>query len=64
MRCWRRLHNKELHNLYTLPNIIRVIESRRMRWARYVACMRETINSYKTCIGKLEEKTPCRRHRH
>jgi hypothetical protein len=34
---WRRLHNEELHNLYTLPNIIRVIKSRRMRWADHVA---------------------------
>jgi hypothetical protein len=37
---WRRLHNKELHNLYTLSNIIRVIKSRRMRWAGQVAQMR------------------------
>jgi hypothetical protein len=36
-RDWRRLHNKELHNLYTSLNIIRVIKSRRMRWAAHVA---------------------------
>jgi len=36
---WRRLHNKELHNWYTSPNIIRVIISRRMRRARHVTCM-------------------------
>jgi hypothetical protein len=34
---WRRLHNKECHNLYTSPNIIRMIKSRRMRWVEYVA---------------------------
>jgi hypothetical protein len=33
---WRKLHNEELHNLYSLPNIIRMIKSRRMRWARHV----------------------------
>jgi hypothetical protein len=36
---WRKLHNEELHNLYSLPNIIRMIKSRRMRWARHVARM-------------------------
>jgi hypothetical protein len=38
---WRRLHNEELHNLYTSPNIIRVIKWRRMRWARHVAHWRD-----------------------
>jgi hypothetical protein len=36
---WRRLHNEELHNLYTLPNIVRAIESKRMRWEGHVACI-------------------------
>jgi hypothetical protein len=36
---WRRLHNKELHALYSSPNIIRVIKSRKLRWAEHVACM-------------------------
>jgi hypothetical protein len=36
---WRKLHNEELHNLYSLPSVIRMIKSRRMRWARYVARM-------------------------
>jgi hypothetical protein len=36
---WRKLHNEELHNLYSLPNIIRMIKSRRMRWAGHVARM-------------------------
>jgi hypothetical protein len=38
---WRRLHNKELYALYSSPNIIRVIKSRRPRWAGHVACMGE-----------------------
>jgi hypothetical protein len=37
--AWRKLHEEELHNLYCSPNIIRMIESRRMRWAGHVACM-------------------------
>jgi hypothetical protein len=36
---WRRLHNEELCNLYTSPDIVRVMKSRRMRWVDYVACM-------------------------
>jgi hypothetical protein len=39
---WRKLHNKELHDLYSSPNIIRIIKSRRMRWAGHVARMGET----------------------
>jgi hypothetical protein len=38
---WRKLHNKELHNLNSSPNITRQFKSRRMRWARNVACMGE-----------------------
>jgi hypothetical protein len=51
---WRRLHNEELHNLYTSLNIIRVIKSRRMRWAGHVACM----------VGKPVRKRPRGRHKH
>jgi hypothetical protein len=44
---WRKLHNEELHILYTSPNIIRQIKSRIMRWAGHVACMGEERNVYK-----------------
>jgi len=53
---WRRLHNEKLHNLYALPNNIRVIKSRRMRWSTYVARLQER-NGYKSLIGKPEGKT-------
>jgi len=46
---WRRLHNAELNDLYTSPNIVRVIKSRRMRWAGHVASMAEG----RGCIGSL-----------
>jgi hypothetical protein len=51
---WRNLHNKELHNLFVSPNIISVIKSRRMRWERHVACMKETRNAYSILVGKPE----------
>jgi hypothetical protein len=44
---WRKLHNKELHNLFSSPNIIRMVKSRRMRWAGHVAGMGEKKNSYR-----------------
>jgi hypothetical protein len=47
--AWRRLYNEELHNLYILPNVIRVIKSRRMRWVGLVAHMGEMRNAYKIC---------------
>jgi hypothetical protein len=45
MGGWRKLHNEELHNLYSSPSIIRMIMSRRMRWAGHVAHMRELLNA-------------------
>jgi hypothetical protein len=60
---WRKLHNEELHNLYSSPNIIRMIESRRMRWAGRVARMGETRNAYRILVGKPEEKRPLGRPR-
>jgi hypothetical protein len=53
---WRKLHNEELHNLYSSPNIIRMIKSRRMRWAGHVARMREKRNAYRILVGKPEER--------
>jgi hypothetical protein len=61
---WRRLHNEKLHNLYTSPDIIRVIKSKRMRWVGHVACMGEIRNAYNILVGKPEGKKPHGRHRH
>jgi hypothetical protein len=44
---WRKLHNEELHNLYSSPSIIRVIKSRRMKWEGHVARMGEKRNAYR-----------------
>jgi hypothetical protein len=53
---WRKLHNEELHNLYSLPSTIRMIKLRRMRRAGHVACMREKCNSYRIFVGEPEGK--------
>jgi hypothetical protein len=50
---WRKLHNEELHNLYSSPSIIRMIKSRRMRWAGHVARMGKR-NAYRILVGKPE----------
>jgi hypothetical protein len=55
---WRKLHNEELHNLYSSPDIIRQVKSRRMRWAGHVACMGEERKVYKVLVGKPEGKRP------
>jgi hypothetical protein len=55
---WRKLHNEELHNLYSSPDIIRQVNSRRMGWAGHVACMGEERKVYKVLGGKLEVKRP------
>jgi hypothetical protein len=49
---WRKLHSGELHNLYSSPDIIRRIKSRRMRWAGHVARMGEGGNVYRVLVGK------------
>jgi hypothetical protein len=61
---WRKFHNDELHNLYSSPNIIRVIKSRRMRWAGHVAHMGEGRGIYRVLVGRPEGKRPMERHRH
>jgi hypothetical protein len=63
MGGWRKLH-EELHNLHSSPSIIRIIKSRRMRWAVHVPRMREKMNVYKLLVGKPEGKRPLRRPRH
>jgi hypothetical protein len=60
---WRKLHSGELHNLYSSPDIIKQIKSRRMRWAGHVARMRGGRNMYKVLVGKPEGKRPLERLR-
>jgi hypothetical protein len=55
---WRKLHNKELHNLYSSPSLTRMIKSRWMIWAGHVAQMGEKRNSYRILVGKPERKKP------
>jgi hypothetical protein len=61
---WRRSHNEELNDLYSSPNIIRVIKSRRMRWAEHVACMGEGRDSYRILVRRPEGRRPLGRPRH
>jgi hypothetical protein len=58
---WRKLHNEELHNLYSSPRIIRMIKSRRMRWAGHVAWMGRS--AYRILVEKPEGKRPLGRPR-
>jgi hypothetical protein len=55
---WRKLHIEDLHILYSSPNIIRQIKSRRLRWTGHVARMEEERNVYKVLMGKPEGKRP------
>jgi hypothetical protein len=60
---WRKLHNEELHDLYSSPSIIRIIRSRRMRRAGHVARTVEKKNTYRLLIGKPDGKRPLGRPR-
>jgi hypothetical protein len=60
---WRKWHNEELNDLYSLPNIVRVVKSRRMRWAGHVACMREERGVHRVLVWKPEGQWPLGRPR-
>ena len=60
---WRKLHNEELSDLYSLPNIMRVVKSRRMRWAGHVARMGEGRGVHRVLVGKPEGERPLGRPR-
>ena len=60
---WRKLHNEEPDDLYSLPNIVRVVKSRRMRWAGHVARIGEDRGVHRVLVGKPEGKRPLRRPR-
>jgi hypothetical protein len=60
---WRKLHNGELRNLYSSPDIIRQIKSRRIKLAGHMASMGEGENTYKLVVGTLERKRPLERRR-
>jgi hypothetical protein len=62
-REWRRVHNEELYDLYSSPNIIRVIKSRKMRWAVYVARTGNRTSSYRVLAGRPQEERPLGRPR-
>jgi hypothetical protein len=63
-RFWRKLHNDELHSLYSSLNIVRVIKSRRMRWEGHVACMGKGRGVYRLLVGRPEGKRSLGRPRH
>jgi hypothetical protein len=60
---WRKLHNEELHGLYSSSSIVRVIKARRMRWAGHVARMGEVRGAYNILVGKPEGRRPLGRLR-
>jgi hypothetical protein len=60
---WRKLHNEELRDLYSSPSIIRIIKSRRMRWAGHAARIGEKRIAYRLLVGKPEGKRPVGRPR-
>jgi hypothetical protein len=60
---WRKLYNEEFNYLYSSPNIVRVIKSRRMRWVGHIARMGERRGVYRVLVGKSEGKRPLERPR-
>ena len=60
---WRKIHNEELSDMYSLPKIVRVVKSRRMRWTGHVARMGEGRGVYRVLVGKPEGKRPLGRPR-
>jgi hypothetical protein len=58
---WRKVHNEEHHNLYSSPSIIRMVKSRRMRWACHVARMGEKRNAYRLLVSKAKRKDTIRK---
>jgi hypothetical protein len=63
-KSWRKLHNDELHSLYSSPNIVRVIKSRRTKCTVHVACMGEGRGVYSVLVGRPKGKRPLGRPRH
>jgi hypothetical protein len=61
---WRKLNNEELNDLYSLPNIVQVIKSRRIKMGRVCSMYGERRGTYKVLVGKYEGKRPVRRARH
>jgi hypothetical protein len=53
---WRKLHNDELNGLFSLPNTLRVIKSRRLKWEGHVACIAEGRSVYRVLVGSLRER--------
>jgi hypothetical protein len=60
---WRKLHNDQIHNLYSSPNIVRVNKPGKMRWAGHVARMGEGTGVYRVLVGRFEGKRPLERPR-
>jgi hypothetical protein len=60
---WRKLHNEELHGLYSSPSIVRVIKARRMRWVGYVVRMGEVRGAHNILVGRPEGRRPLERPR-
>jgi hypothetical protein len=61
---WKKLHNEELHNLYSLPNITRMTKLRRGRWVGYEARIGEKKKAYRLLVRKPQGKRPLGRPRH